>query len=462
MSRSLSLLIFVSLACGDAADEPVPDAADVSVDIGGDPAFVASCVYENSFSSSPECREYRGAGWSSSSASADCEAVFFGMAGSYAEGPCALDDEIGRCVVGELDGEGYTIVSTGEATSCGAAQAGCEAFAGGTFAADPVCNSCEPGDEEGQPFVPPYTDCRPPLEGEPPGASDGEVCTVTLISASTEEGRRFADYAECDVVRNQRPYYAERAEVTVVPDDPRVSDADYLTELAWVRGQAEASACACCHTASDTPDGAAIWDTEAEPFWIDTVSDAALAMLAGYTDSAAFGFLPTEENNGFDRSTTGLPTTDRDRLVAFFDTELTRRGLTETDAREQPLFAPMFRELIEFEPEACAEGVGMDEDGLIRWTGGGARYVSILEADARSPGLPPNWDLPEGTLWAIAASPDTSAMGCGMAYGAVPENVSQRVPENGAPPALVSGQQYYLYVQRDVALPIARCLFTAP
>jgi hypothetical protein len=31
-----------------------------------------------------------------------------------------------------------------------------------------------------------------------------------------------------------------------------------------------------------------------------------------------------------------------------------------------------------------------------------------------------------------------------------------------APQALVSGQQYYLYVSADVMLPITRCLFTAP
>ena len=33
-------------------------------------------------------------------------------------------------------------------------------------------------------------------------------------------------------------------------------------------------------------------------------------VTAGFTPSGSFGFLPVEENNGFDRSTTGLPTTD--------------------------------------------------------------------------------------------------------------------------------------------------------
>jgi hypothetical protein len=38
----------------------------------------------------------------------------------------------------------------------------------------------------------------------------------------------------------------------------------------------------------------------------------------------------------------------------------------------------------------------------------------------------------------------------------------QRIPSQGAPPALVPGQTYYLYVLRDIAQPIARCLFDVP
>ena len=34
--------------------------------------------------------------------------------------------------------------------------------------------------------------------------------------------------------------------------------------------------------------------------------------------------------------------------------------------------------------------------------------------------------------------------------------------ESGDPEALVSGQEYYLYVLRDVVLPLARCLFQVP
>jgi len=452
----------------DEASAPATDGGGGGADAGApaDPDFVASCVYENSFSMSPECVEYRGAGWNEAAVTDDCRRVFLNTSGELRLGEaCAFDDEIGRCTVGDLDADGYVIVSAGEPSACGAAQTGCETFAGGTFSAAASCDSCAAtGDEGPGAVVPTAPDCRDPLPGEPAGAGpDGQVCTWSVISASTEPGRRYIDYADCDVVRSQRPYYADPSEGTDDPDDPRLDDAEYMAELDWVRTQAESSACACCHSDSGTPSGPAAWSFEAGPLWIDTVSDEALAMIAGYTDSAAFGFFEAEANNGFDRSTTGLPTTDVPRLQAFAERELTRRGLTVAQAEVLPPFAPFFRDLVEYEPEACDEGIGVDADGNVRWTGGGARYVWVMEADARSPGAPPNWDLPEGTLWAIRAEPDADAIGCGFAYGDAGAGVVQRVPADGAaPPALTSGARYYLAVMRDIAQPITRCLFTAP
>jgi len=473
MARSNDLIILVSVIAvlgSMGCDEPTPAGNDGgSVADGGappDPDFVASCAYENSFSMSPECVEYRGAGWSEATATAACRRVFLNTAGELRLGePCRFPNEIGRCTVGDLDADGYVIVSAGEPSACGAAQTGCETFAGGTFDAAASCDSCAAtGDEGPGAVVPTAPDCRDPLPGEPPGdGPDGQVCTWSVISASTEPGRRYVDYADCDVVRSQRPYYAEPDEAPMDPDDPRLDDTEYMAELDWVRSQAEASACSCCHSDSGTPSGPAAWSFEAGPLWIDTVSDEALAMMAGYTDSAAFGFFEVEDNNGFDRSTTGLPTTDIPRLRAFAARELSRRGLTVEEAEVLPPFAPFFRELVDYEPEACAEGIGVDADGAVRWTGGGARYVWVMEADARSPGAPPNWDLPEGTLWAIRAEPDAEAHGCGFGYGEVGDGVVQRAPADGAaPPALTSGQTYYLAVMRDIAQPITRCLFTAP
>lgn len=457
---------FAALALAGCDDAP-PTADDAGGPDAGaaDPGFVARCDYENPFAGTPECREFRGAGWDEASAGRACARALPGVRGALLVGEaCALDDEIGRCVVGDLAADGYVIVNGGDAAACGAAQNGCETFAGGTFTPGAVCGSCVASDEVGGAIVPEEPTCRDPLPGEPPGAGPGgQVCTLPIISASTEPGRAFVDYADCAVVRSQRPYYAMPPEVTTNPSDPRLADDAYLAELAWVREQAEASACACCHTASATPSGPAAWDTEAGPLWIDSVSDAALAMFGGLTDSAAFGFVEDPaDNNGFDRSVTGLPTTDRPRLEAFVVAELARRGIEVEEARALPPFAPFFRDIIDFQPARCEDGQGIDADGTIRWTGGGARYVSILEADAQAPGAPPNFDLPDGTLWAIRVEPEAPAMSCGMRYGEVGGGVIQRVPTTGEPPALESGRDYFLYVQRDIVQPITRCLFTAP
>lgn len=224
---------------------------------------------------------------------------------------------------------------------------------------------------------PPAPSCTEALPGEPTGASDGLVCTRSLISASTEPGRRFADYGDCDVVRSQRPYYAMPSPAEFDPEDTRLDNATYMDELAWLREEIEASACVCCHAESSTPEGAAYWDIEAGPLWIDTVSDEALAMITGLTDSSAFGFLAMGDNNGLDRSQTGIPTTDRDRLQAFAALEFERRGITMEQAAELPPFAPFFQELIDHEPEACDEGIGIDASGTLQWTGGGARYLWV-------------------------------------------------------------------------------------
>ena len=106
------------------------------------------------------------------------------------------------------------------------------------------------------------------------------------------------------------------------------------------------------------------------------------------------------------------------------------------------------------------ELAGREADGTILWMGGEARYIYVLEADAANPGVPPNLDEPEGTLWFIDVSSDDRALGCGMRYGEVPDRGRQRVPADGAPPTLEPGETYYRYVLRDIALPITRCLFT--
>ncbi|HIF94851.1 MAG TPA: hypothetical protein EYQ60_17255 [Myxococcales bacterium] len=91
-----------------------------------------------------------------------------------------------------------------------------------------------------------------------------------------------------------------------------------------------------------------------------------------------------------------------------------------------------------------------------------ARYLYVLSADADNPGLPPNLDLPDGTLWRADVLYDVDPFASGVAYGVLPAGALQRHPKSVAPLDLVSGQQYYLYVLRDVVLPLARCLFQVP
>ena len=51
-----------------------------------------------------------------------------------------------------------------------------------------------------------------------------------------------------------------------------------------------------------------------------------LAMMAGWIDSTAFGAFDPADNNGFAREITGMPSTDPDRMKAYFEGELARQG----------------------------------------------------------------------------------------------------------------------------------------
>jgi hypothetical protein len=100
----------------------------------------------------------------------------------------------------------------------------------------------------------------------------------------------------------------------------------------------------------------------------------------------------------------------------------------------------------------------------VKWIGGKARYVYVMEATSSSPGVPPNLDVPMGSLWRIDVPwlDGTPIESGSVKYGVTPEGLTQRVPATGAPAALESGKSYYLYVLQDIAIPVTRCLFTAP
>ena len=99
---------------------------------------------------------------------------------------------------------------------------------------------------------------------------------------------------------------------------------------------------------------------------------------------------------------------------------------------------------------------------MVRWTGGPARYLYVLEADAMSPGVPPNLDLPEGTLWRVDVAPTAEPVPSGVRYGDTPAGAQVVWPASGEAPPLTSGRSYYLAALLDVYLPATRCVFVAP
>ena len=85
----------------------------------------------------------------------------------------------------------------------------------------------------------------------------------------------------------------------------------------------------------------------------------------------------------------------------------------------------------------------------------------VMRADADNPGVPPNLDLPEGTLWRLDVAHTDDPIASGIQYGVVPEGASQYYPFESSAPALSKGFAYYLYVLQDIYAPLTRCTFVA-
>jgi hypothetical protein len=309
-------------------------------------------------------------------------------------------------------------------------------------------------------FIPPYEDCRAPKDGEPAGmGADGKVCTHVMISGCTEPGRYFPDYASCDIVRTQRPFWEAPPASVPREDDPRLNDAAFMTELSWMTEQVAASGCTCCHDSRVGDGKVGQWDIHRGPIWLDTLSDTGLALFVGLADSSALGAYPAADNHGFDRDKTGIPTTDTARMQAFLRAEMERRGITEEEARAVPPFGgPIYANRI-MESVACA-GQGIDPASQVVLGDAQARYVYVQEEAAQNPGVPPNGDLPEGTLWRLDVLASAAALKGPIPYGTTPEGSFQALPEATSAPQLESGKRYKLYALKDVGVPVANCIFT--
>ncbi len=318
------------------------------------------------------------------------------------------------------------------------------------------------GVEQAKPgvFIPPFTSCRAPIAGDTANDPSGKVCTHVAISGATEPGKYFPDYAACDVVRTQRPYGPRPAHGKTDAQDPRLGDATFMGELAWVTSQVRASACTCCHDARQAPMGTAQWNIAADGIWTDTASDAAIALFSGLADSTLFGHYDPADNHGFERTTTGLPSTDAPRMRAFFFAELARRNISQAAAAAVPAFGGPIRDVLDTKPSACNDGIGVAANGTIRWGGAPARYVYVLDVGAKNPLFPPDADLPTGTLWRLDVLASADAVPSGIRYGRTPPGSFQAFPASGRAPALAKGTAYHLYVLSDVGLLAQNCVFT--
>jgi Synergist-CTERM protein sorting domain-containing protein len=456
----LGALFLFSCGSTDVEDTQSPQATPAV-----EPAPLARCDYRNPFSSEVECKEYVGVDWTTESAQFDCETAIAGGAGTYVEGArCEVGLVLGTCTVTVNPGLEYLLQVGGDnSDQCSSAELACTSFVSGSFEPSGVCVAGT-GEDEHTVFIWPYQTCDLPIEGEDDGdGPDGTVCVWNLISGCTEEGRDFRDYGSCDVVFTNRPYYPVPSHDNAAEDDPRYTDDAYLTELEWVVEQTSSCACVCCHSGI-APEGPAIWGIDSEPLWPVQMSDTAVGMFAGYIDSSALGAFPPDENNGFDRENTAMPSTDPERMVAFWLREMELRGLTEADMSDELPVGQSLLDQVTYELPDCSEGDGIDVDGLLRWESEfTARYIYILEEGSMNPGLPPNFDDPAGVLWRVDVPYDGEPMTTGVKYGVLPNTTTQEVPGNGeAPPELVQGQRYHLYVLYDVALPISRCVFEVP
>jgi hypothetical protein len=455
----LPALVFT--ACNGFTVPPLPE------------TVVGKCTYTNKFSQLTECKDYVG-DWSAQEATEDCKSQGSDIVMGEKCG-IAPADKFGDCIfiIDKAKQKFARVEIPGtDAAKCGSMERGCELFGGGAFQPSPLCGGLvTEGGPTGLPtFQQPSYECKEPLAGEPAGRGpDGKVCTWSMISGATEEGRDFNQYGNCNMVRTQRPYYPAPPGPDAANEDARLADPEYAADVEWVKRQVNSTACVCCHS-TRAPNGTSNWYLESGPNFLNSFFPRGLAMGAGWIDTVGFGAYPPEQNNGFTRATPENPThgifvtTDDARMRRIFERELAFRGKTREDFAGQtygagPLDAQRF-----FTPSACESGEGVQADGTVKWIGGKARYVYVMSATSSSPGVPPNLDIPMGTLWRIDVpwAEGTPIESGSVTYGTTPEGLTQRAPTAGAPPALVSGQPYYLYVLQDIAIPVTRCLFTAP
>jgi hypothetical protein len=458
MSRRLPIFLAAALfttACPPSAKPALSD------------KVVGRCEYTGQFSKLTECKDYLGA-WTFEASQRECADLKGVFEGGIL---CQPAEFLGACLFATAPEQARTYIVSNNTAKCGSARTGCETFGGGYWDVSPLCGGAN--DELvvlENAWTRPERVCLTPKAGEPPGSSpNGQVCLWQGIHGATENGRSYRDDASCDRSRSGRPYYQRPADPRYDQPDPRRSDPAYLAEEAWVRSQINATACVCCHAKASPNGESAIFDIDRPGSLANQLTDRGIGQASGLLSSIPLGAWPADQNNGFSKSDLEHPadsvflSTDPARMKTFWSRELAHRGLTLADFDGVPDgFGPL-SEQYGFRPEACTGSERIAADGTLFWGKCRARYVYVLEAAARAPTVFPNLDVPVGTVWKLDVPATGAPLVSGtVQYGVAPEGTQQAVPAAGAPAALESGKQYFLYVTADQMLPITRCLVTAP
>jgi len=131
--------------------------------------------------------------------------------------------------------------------------------------------------------VPEHSECYP----------SGEEVSIESCVALVEEDGRYPGVSE------------NKSGTAADPDDPRLTDPDYL----WFESEIRSCACACCHMSTIGGPGAYFWDLDYGPVWIDSASRWSLSVLGGWTEE------PDQT----------LPSDDLERVRAVIEAEIARR-----------------------------------------------------------------------------------------------------------------------------------------
>ena len=325
------------------------------------------------------------------------------------------------------------------------------------------------------PYLYPEQSCRlaSEIENLPDTATittldDGEdyVCVWNSPTAVAPEGIKFADVGSCDHVFTQAPSWFVHPERLYASDQALLEDTAFAEELLWAQGQVASSGCSCCHSSQSGSGHATAWDADAPAVWTDTISLARLYLLSGMiAEHKEFGAFDPADNHGARRDVVMIPSSDPERLRAFFVSEFERRGGTDVDKEDAQKQMDALFSRKEAEPRDCIDPFEGLIDGKLAWnSSAGVRQVYLQEVGSEIPGFPPNLDRPAGTVWAFRLPADMEPLLSGTVVpGELPEGAVQLVPEDNAIPQFESGKRYRFFATPDVMLlNHANCVIEMP